>query len=115
MSQVPFTYISTAAAISALFYYVARSVKFIFYHDLSKYPGPPLAAATTLYRAYYDIVKDGGWLEHLFSLHEKYGMRRLLVNSRRGKPTHPFLGSVVRVGPNEVSLGLSLYTCAQLT
>ncbi|XP_006461681.1 hypothetical protein AGABI2DRAFT_205504 [Agaricus bisporus var. bisporus H97] len=74
MLQVPFTYISSAVAVSSLFLFVARSVKSVFFHALSKYPGPPLAAATTLYRAYYDIVKDGGWLEHLFSLHETYGI-----------------------------------------
>ncbi|EKM81552.1 hypothetical protein AGABI1DRAFT_69832 [Agaricus bisporus var. burnettii JB137-S8] len=74
MLQVPFTYISSVVAVSSLFLFVVRSVKSVFFHALSKYPGPPLAAATTLYRAYYDIVKDGGWLEHLFSLHETYGI-----------------------------------------
>ncbi|EEB98196.1 hypothetical protein MPER_02340 [Moniliophthora perniciosa FA553] len=42
-------------------------------HPLDKYPGPALARWTWLYRAYYDIVVGGGWLEHLSTLHEKYG------------------------------------------
>ncbi|KAJ3511126.1 hypothetical protein NLJ89_g4275 [Agrocybe chaxingu] len=53
------------------------------YNYLSGYPGPPLAALTTWYKAYYDIVKDGGWAEHLESLHQQYG-------------------KIVRVGPNEL-------------
>ncbi|KAF9530327.1 cytochrome P450 [Crepidotus variabilis] len=60
-----------------------RAVKRLYRHNLSKYPGPPLAALTSWYRIYYDIVRDGSWSKHLESLHETYGY-------------------VVRVGPNEL-------------
>ncbi|KAJ3559955.1 hypothetical protein NP233_g11133 [Leucocoprinus birnbaumii] len=70
-------------AVLTLFLISARAVKLRYFHPLSKYPGPPLAATTFLYRAYFDIIKDGAWVEHLFSLHEKYG-------------------TIVRVGPNEL-------------
>ncbi|TRM59007.1 cytochrome P450 [Schizophyllum amplum] len=43
------------------------------WHPLASYPGPRLAALTRWYRAYYDIVQDGGWLEHLTELHRQYG------------------------------------------
>ncbi|KAL1748379.1 cytochrome P450 [Schizophyllum fasciatum] len=42
-------------------------------HPLSSYPGPRLAALTRWYRAYFDLLKDGGWLEHLEDLHRQYG------------------------------------------
>ncbi|EDR13906.1 uncharacterized protein LACBIDRAFT_244728 [Laccaria bicolor S238N-H82] len=48
-------------------------VRRLLFHPLSKYPGPPLAAVTSLYRAYFDIVMDGGWAEHLEYLHQVYG------------------------------------------
>jgi hypothetical protein len=60
-------------AISTIFLSVVQAIQSLFFHDLSKYPGPRLAAMTSLYRAYFDIVRDGGWVQHLFSLHEKYG------------------------------------------
>ncbi|PPQ68061.1 hypothetical protein CVT26_007345 [Gymnopilus dilepis] len=57
--------------------------KRLYHHPLSKYPGPSLAALTPFYKAYYDIIKDGGWAEHLEYLHARYG-------------------TIVRVGPNEL-------------
>ncbi|KAJ7242078.1 cytochrome P450 [Mycena rebaudengoi] len=50
---------------------------------LRNYPGPWLAAYTKWYRGYFDVLRDGGFLEHLKWLHKKYG-------------------PVVRIGPNEV-------------
>ena len=52
---------------------VVGAAKRLYQHHLSKYPGPTLAALTLWYKAYFDIVKDGGWVEHLESLHEIYG------------------------------------------
>ncbi|KAK7458881.1 hypothetical protein VKT23_009891 [Stygiomarasmius scandens] len=52
-------------------------------HPLNKFPGPPIARWTTLYRAYYDLVKKGAWLKHLEELHKVYG-------------------PIVRVAPNEL-------------
>ncbi|KAF9260620.1 cytochrome P450 [Marasmius fiardii PR-910] len=56
-------------------------------HPLRKFPGPVLAALTHYYRAYYEIFRNGGWVEHLEILHGRYG-------------------PVVRVGPNEVHFNL---------
>ncbi|KAH9483000.1 Cytochrome P450 monooxygenase [Psilocybe cubensis] len=64
-------------------YIVARIVYRLTWHPLAIIPGPKLAASTSLYRAYYDVVCDGEWSEHLHVLHERYG-------------------TVVRVGPNEL-------------
>ncbi|KIK57228.1 hypothetical protein GYMLUDRAFT_247190 [Collybiopsis luxurians FD-317 M1] len=52
-----------------------------FFHPLCKYPGPILAALTEGYEAYYNIVKEGSFLNEIERLHEVYG-------------------PVVRVGPN---------------
>ncbi|PPQ71154.1 hypothetical protein CVT24_009835 [Panaeolus cyanescens] len=62
---------------------VAQGFKRLYHHRLSQYPGPRLAAATLWYKAYFDIIKDGGWAEHLQSLHDQYG-------------------PIVRVAPNEL-------------
>ena len=40
---------------------------------LAKFPGPRLAALTTWYQFYFDVVKDGRLPWHLAHLHEIYG------------------------------------------
>ncbi|KAG6840510.1 hypothetical protein C0991_006307, partial [Blastosporella zonata] len=64
-------------------YIVFNGVKRFFFHRLASFPGPPLAALTLWYKAFFDIVMDGGWAEHLDSLHATYG-------------------PIVRVAPNEL-------------
>ncbi|KAJ7230980.1 cytochrome P450 [Mycena haematopus] len=50
---------------------------------LREIPGPWLAARTRWYKAYFDLIRDGGFLKHLEWLHKRYG-------------------PAVRVGPHEV-------------
>ncbi|EGN98958.1 hypothetical protein SERLA73DRAFT_181706 [Serpula lacrymans var. lacrymans S7.3] len=64
-------------------YLVIGAVWKLYFHPLANFPGPKLAALTRLYQAYYDIVKDGSLVNHLWILHRKYG-------------------PVVRIGPNEL-------------
>jgi len=62
---------------------IVGGVRRLYYHPLSTYPGPTLAALTLWYKAYYDIVRDGGWAEHISRLHERYG-------------------TIIRIAPNEL-------------
>ncbi|KAK1220243.1 hypothetical protein PQX77_017008 [Marasmius sp. AFHP31] len=43
------------------------------FHPLVGFPGPKLAALTHYYRAYYEVLQRGGWLDQLKVLHAKYG------------------------------------------
>lgn len=43
----------------------------VYFHPLSKYPGPHLAKFTTLYGAYHGY--KGDWSATLFDLHQKHG------------------------------------------
>jgi hypothetical protein len=45
----------------------------LYFHPLSKFPGPKLAAATFLYEFYYDVVKSGMYIWEIERMHEKYG------------------------------------------
>ena len=51
----------------------AKAIRRLYFHPLAIYPGPLLAASTVWYKAYYDIVMDGGWSEHIEHLHDVYG------------------------------------------
>ncbi|KAJ7485700.1 cytochrome P450 [Mycena latifolia] len=68
---------------ASLSLYLVWSVVSFVLNPLRKVPGPRLAALTQWYKAYFDLILDGGFLDHLKWLHENYG-------------------PVVRVGPNEV-------------
>lgn len=45
----------------------------LYFHPLSGFPGPKLAAATYWYTTYYEVWKDGSMVEHIGELHQKYG------------------------------------------
>jgi hypothetical protein len=45
----------------------------IYSHPLSSFPGPWLAALTSWYGFYFDVIKHGALLRHKTALHEKYG------------------------------------------
>lgn len=74
----------------------------LYFHPLSKFPGPPLAAITHYYAAYYDLWKDGAQVSQLEVLHKIYGefkthTRITPLDSKRDP------GPVVRYRPNMVS------------
>ncbi|KAF8874993.1 cytochrome P450 [Infundibulicybe gibba] len=64
-------------------YALALSLWRLFFHPLSKVPGPPLAAISTFYVGYFDIFQGGGMVDQLEILHKRYGR-------------------AVRIGPNQV-------------
>ncbi|CAJ2500445.1 Uu.00g032980.m01.CDS01 [Anthostomella pinea] len=45
----------------------------LFLDPLSKFPGPKLAAATSLYEGYYDVIKRGKYIHKIEELHQRYG------------------------------------------
>lgn len=56
-------------------YIVFLLIHRLFLHDLSKVPGPRLAAATYLYEFYYNVLKrpGGQYMWKLEELHKQYG------------------------------------------
>ena len=52
---------------------VALAIRQIFYHPLSKFPGPRLAALTPLYKTYYEVFRGGELLGKIQELHNKHG------------------------------------------
>jgi cytochrome P450 len=70
-------------ALALLIWLTGLIVSRLLFHPLRKFPGDKLAALTGWYREYYDLAKDGDWVEQLGRLHRKYG-------------------PVVRVAPNEL-------------
>jgi hypothetical protein len=60
-------------------YLSITTVRHLFLHRLRGFPGPKLAAITSLYKTYYEVFKGGELLQHLTELHEIYGTLHLLI------------------------------------
>ncbi|KAE8409388.1 cytochrome P450 [Aspergillus pseudonomiae] len=78
-----FSQLVVALVTSWLTHRVYLIVYRLYFHRLAKFPGPRLAAISTLYRAFYQIWKDGKLIEHATELHDLYG-------------------PVIRISPNEL-------------
>ncbi len=60
------------AAVAAI-YFAALAVYRLYLHPLAKFPGPRLAAVTSWYEGYYEIVKNGQYSRQISNLHDQYG------------------------------------------
>ncbi|KAL4265469.1 cytochrome P450 family protein [Pleurotus pulmonarius] len=64
-------------------YYCAAIVRNLYFHPLQHFPGPKLAAATWWYTTWFEVFRNGGMVDHLQTLHKRYG-------------------PIVRIAPNEL-------------
>jgi hypothetical protein len=63
------------ALIALVAWYIVRTAYRVFFHPLAKFPGPTLAAVTTWYEGWFDVITGKGrFTFHLKDLHDKYGM-----------------------------------------
>jgi hypothetical protein len=67
------------------------AIRRLCFHKLRKFPGPKLAAFTSLYKTYYEVCKGGELLQHLVALHAKYGMWQQLVRGEGFGLTYSFI------------------------
>lgn len=88
---------------------IVQAVVSVYFGPLSHVPGPKLAAATTWWRAYIEVVKQVSWTDKLVELHSVYGSQEqlypllmviLLVKSMK-LMWNLRAGDAVRVAPNE--------------
>ncbi|KAG9232265.1 cytochrome P450 [Amylocarpus encephaloides] len=61
------------AVVTVSLYLFSTVVYRLYFSPLAKFPGPRLAAATLMYEAYYDVVKQGQYTFKIKELHKKYG------------------------------------------
>ena len=82
------TYPTPSTYMDPLFLFLLPFVLFLVYtivvvlyrlsfHPLARFPGPKLAAATSLYEFYWNVVKDGTATHKRKEWHEKYGQHSM--------------------------------------
>lgn len=54
----------------------------LFWHPLTSFPGPAIAAVTPLYKAYIDLVAKSSFVHTLEKLHSQYG-KKLAISCRK--------------------------------
>lgn len=59
--------------LSAL-YTVSLTIQRLFFSPIAKFPGSKLAAVTSWYELYYDVIHKGKYLFEIEKMHDKYGM-----------------------------------------
>lgn len=64
-----------------LIYYVTVVAYRLFFHPLSGFPGPKLAAISRWYEGYYDVILGGQYTSKISQLHKAYGVSSSYVSS----------------------------------
>lgn len=64
-----------AGVVALAVWLVTLAIYRLYLHPLARagFPGPKLAALTTWYEAYYDIVHKGQYIFQIEHMHKKYG------------------------------------------
>lgn len=89
-----------------LIYYGGLIIYRLYFHPLAKFAGPKLAAMSSLYEFYHNVIKDGLFFREIERMHDKYGKSVIFTckyaNIRA--TTEAFLGPIVRITPNELHI-----------
>ncbi len=62
-----------AIGIGCISYLAVLAFRCLWLSPLAEFPGPKLAALSTWYQFYYDVIKPGQLAFQISKLHDKYG------------------------------------------
>jgi hypothetical protein len=73
LRTAPVTTSLLLAALAGITYLFSLAIYRLYYHPLAKFPGPKLAAVTSWYEFYYDIIDQGTFVWEIKQMHDRYG------------------------------------------
>jgi hypothetical protein len=62
-----------AAVATWLVYLIGLGIYRLYLNPIAKFPGPKLAALSSWYEFYYEVILKGQFSFHIQELHKKYG------------------------------------------
>ena len=84
------------------FWLVVEGVRRLFFSNIAHIPGPRLAALSSWYEFYYDVVKPGQYVWKIKDLHAEYGEQHALPFFVMTLTGYCDAGPIIRVSPWEV-------------
>ncbi|KAJ5124469.1 uncharacterized protein N7515_008294 [Penicillium bovifimosum] len=99
---------------SAVAYNLVMVIYRLYFHKLSRYPGPRLAAATGLYEIYYSIWGSGIFEDEINEMHRLYARPGITTEFKvHQSNAQPYgVGPVVRINPDEVHVQEPILTAS---
>lgn len=79
---LPSNFLLTSVLCISVFFYCILAIQRLFFHPLRHFPGPPLAAVTSAYKAYFLLFKGGEMLQEVERLHKIYGKQNCFQEVR---------------------------------
>ncbi|KAK6597436.1 benzoate 4-monooxygenase cytochrome p450 [Botrytis cinerea] len=67
------TYLEIILFLSLSLWTIYGVIYRLYLSPIAKFPGPKLAALTSWYEIYFNVVRDGQWLWEIKRMHEEYG------------------------------------------
>ena len=95
-------------ALGLLIYALARVIYNVFFHPLSRFPGPRGAACTKWWLGYMIFVRGVSLSTLRVLLHRKYGIFIFPLGISYIDSTDVGQGDIIRISPNEVIRRISL-------
>jgi hypothetical protein len=96
-------------AVGSLLYALVRVIYNIYFHPLSRFPGPRGAACTGWWLAYMELGRGVSLSTLRAQLHQKYGTDPIPLTFLDCS-LDPWTGDIVRIAPNEVLVSMSRMT-----
>lgn len=73
MTERPLTVAAWTSVLALTCYCICKCLYNLYWHPLSRFPGPKLVAIGPFYEFYYDVIKDGTYIWEIEKMHRKYG------------------------------------------
>jgi len=97
---------------------VALAIYRLYFSPIAKFPGPKLAALTTWYEFYYEVIQKGRMSFHIQDLHKKYGEKTNWLSPCAVLGwslvecmliyLYSCLGPIIRISPEEIHVDVTL-------
>jgi hypothetical protein len=83
----------------------------VFLSHIGQLSGPKLAAFTTGYQAYFDVVQNGQFVKHLNKLYDKHSKDSRMIHLAwlYLLTTRSITGPLVRINPHELHINDSAF------